>query len=54
MHEAHVAQGWMLKGRQILWMMHEYRKLDEERGSLYDFHRPHVLLTQGQPLRGLP
>jgi hypothetical protein len=27
----------MLKGRQILWMIHEYHKLDEERGALYAF-----------------
>jgi hypothetical protein len=27
----------MLKGRQILWMIHDHHKLDEERGALYDF-----------------
>jgi len=27
----------MLKGRQILWMVHDHHKLDEESGALYNF-----------------
>ena len=27
----------VLKGRQILGLIHDHRKLDEERGALYDF-----------------
>ena len=27
----------MLKGRQILWMVRDHHKLDEERGALYNF-----------------
>ena len=29
--------GQMMKGRQASWMIHDYRKLDEERGALYDY-----------------
>ena len=28
--------GQMIKGRQILWMIHEYHKMDAELGALYD------------------
>lgn len=31
-------RGRMLKGRQMLWMSHDYRKLDEERGAMYDYN----------------
>jgi hypothetical protein len=35
--EQEALQGRMLKGRQVLWMIHDYHKLDEERGALYAF-----------------
>ena len=37
MVEQEASKGRMLKGRQILWMIHENHELDEERGALYDF-----------------
>jgi hypothetical protein len=35
--ELEASKGKMLKGRQILWMVHDHHKLDEERGALYNF-----------------
>ena len=35
--ETEAAAGRMLRGRQILWMVYDHHKYDEERGSLYDF-----------------
>ena len=37
MVEQEASKERMLKGRQILWMIHDNHKLDEERGALYDF-----------------
>ena len=37
MVEQEASKNRMLKGRQILWMIHDNHKLDEERGALYDF-----------------
>jgi hypothetical protein len=35
--ETEAKRGRMLKGRQILWMVHDYHKYDEEIGALYDY-----------------
>jgi hypothetical protein len=30
-------QGRVLKGRQIIWLVHDHHKLDDERGAMYDY-----------------
>jgi hypothetical protein len=35
--ENEALRGRMLRGRQILWLIHEFHKYDEEQGALYDF-----------------
>jgi hypothetical protein len=47
--ELEAAKAKMLKGRQILWMIHDIHRLDEERGALYDFQDLVCEAERGQP-----